>query len=260
MIRIYNRKANNLRLYDYIVKSMPRDFMIKISREMTYSTLTIHADCEYIGNNEQLHQDLIEEGESSESPLMTLTIVFTKHQKPYQGTAGNYDFTYDKHNGFLSGFFNNITVYGLHKRYPFLSKLKGIGHALLLCCICEALQLKFIDLSSEIILEASGEIKDNHSESQGPPDMSGLVAYYNSLGFEKMFPQFYRSGHRSWYIPMKARVDQLIQRCNFSNVSQELLSILPVRMCKRFCKIPRVPTFEYVQYDKDFHMTVEEID
>ena len=140
--------------------------------------------------------------------------------------------TYDGYNGFLSSFYNYITQKNLDKKiFPFLEQVKGISYGMLLCCICKALKLGFITSSSNIALEASGLI----SGMDQTVSMTKLVENYKKIGFSEMFPDHYDYGIAQTFVPMIGKVETIISNCTFEKVSKELLSILPVRMCKNIC-------------------------
>ena len=50
-----------------------------------------------------------------------------------------------------------------------------------------------------------------------------------------MFPDHYDYGIAQTFVPMIGKVETIISNCTFEKVSKELLSILPVRMCKNIC-------------------------
>ena len=239
--------------YHYDCKRMSQNFEIKVEREATNAWLSIKASCNYKGGNQRLRQEL---GNKS---LAQLSITFYKSNLTYHGVFRSYGkdgketkkqkVEYDYYNGFMPSFYNNVTGYGLYKRYPFLSVLKGISHVLLLCCICEALQLEYITKSSEIALEASGSLEDPDIKHTPEESMTKLVAYYEKLGFYQMFPQYYHIGIADYFVPMIATVEDLINKCNFDNVSPELLRMVPVKMCKEYCSVPAIPP--YVDVDPD---------
>ena len=140
----------------------------------------------------------------------------------------------DGHDAFLNGFYNMLTQYKMDTtKFPFLKQVKGISYGMLLCCICKAIKEGLITLSSTIILEASGEIIDMDSRQ----NMANLVKYYERIGFKKMFPEYYKIAieSESGFIPMIAQVKDIIRLCNFKNISNELLAILPIDLCKDIC-------------------------
>jgi hypothetical protein len=98
-----------------------------------------------------------------------------------------------------------------------------------MCCLCEAIKLEYITRESIVILDASGSTLDKN-------DMGGLVKYYESLGFQQIDPEYYEIGVRQTIVPMKAKVKSLIKRCSFENISPELLSILPTKLCDEICE------------------------
>ena len=141
-------------------------------------------------------------------------------------------YTTDSYNGILHLFYNYITKENLDKdRFPFLEQVKGISYGMLLCCICKGLKEGFLKSYSNIILECSGRIKGMDMKKS----MINLVKNYEKIGFSQMFPEHYDYGIETTLVPMIGKVETLISRCTFENVSKELLEILPVKLCKNIC-------------------------
>ena len=98
------------------------------------------------------------------------------------------------------------------KKYPFLENFKYIDYMIFVICLQKALDLKFISLSSNIILQAripSGKIQPSVS-------MPKLLQYYERMGFKQMFPEHYEKAMENIdedldnYIPMIGKVEDII--------------------------------------------------
>ena len=138
----------------------------------------------------------------------------------------------DIYNGYLNRIYNYITVKNLDTTtFEFLKQVKGISYGMLLCCICKALKLGFITSSSNIALDASGSISGMDKKIS----MTKLVEYYKKIGFSEIYPELHDYNIESEIVPMIGKVETIISNCTFEKVSKELLSILPVRMCKNIC-------------------------
>ena len=138
----------------------------------------------------------------------------------------------DIYNGYLNGIYNYITIKNLDTTtFEFLKQVKGVSYGMLLCCICKALKLGFITSSSNIALDASGSISGMDKKIS----MTKLVEYYKKIGFSEIYPELHDYNIESELVPMIGKVETIISNCTFEKVSKELLSILPVRMCKNIC-------------------------
>lgn len=226
------------------------DFDIKILETKKDKEIVYKATLIYKGDNREFI-DYIEKLNTSgdligskinieELASVSITFYFNRNFEPYE-----YNYDYDDnpelsvyyqngYDGFLNGFYNKLTEYRLNtNRFSFLKKVKGISYGMLLCCICKAIKESLITPSSIIIVEASGVIIDIDSRQS----IANLVKYYERIGFKKMFPGYYDIAIKSesGYIPMIAKVKDIISLCNFKNVSKELLAILPTDLCKDIC-------------------------
>ena len=217
---------------------MDDDFRIKISSTIiNNSILKCEATISYDGED----SEFIEYMETlRKDELAKVTITFDSrttnvYKSSYSDENGNVikRMKYEGYNGFLNSYYNYLTQYKLDKvKFPFLNKLKGISYGLLLCCICQALNLDFITPSSKIILEASGGIKGMDPEIS----MRNLVKNYEKIGFKQMYPELYELSIKNMFVPMVGSVKDIIGLCTFKYVSKELLNILPIKMCKDMCK------------------------
>jgi hypothetical protein len=230
---------------------MSEHFDINIIEKQKDERIVYEAILTYKGSDKTFIEyidKLNEEHELSESSF-NLKILASVMITFYTNTKNKpYDYKYDDnkpdvvyycykngYKGFLNGFYNRLTQYKLDTdRFSFLKQLKGISYAMLLCCICKAIKADLIDLSSSIIVEASGGIIDMDRVQS----LDSLVKYYERIGFTKMFPDKYIEGIESdgGYTPMIAQVKDIINLCNFTNISKELLTILPNYLCKDICK------------------------
>lgn len=226
------------------------DFDIKIVETTKDKEIVYKATLIYKGDNREFI-DYIEKLNNSgdligskinieELASVSITFYFNRNFEDYE-----YNYDYDDnpelsvyyqngYDGFLNGFYNKLTEYRLDtNRFSFLKQVKGISYGMLLCCICKAIKDSLITPSSIIIVEASGVIIDVDSRQS----IANLVKYYERIGFKKMFPDYYDIAIKSesGYIPMIAKVKDIINLCNFKNVSNELLAILPTDLCKDIC-------------------------
>ena len=229
---------------------MTDDFDIKILEIKNKKTVIYEATLIYKGGNPDF-MDYIKKINTSgnlvgpairiqELASVIITFYSDTQSEPYEY---NYDYDdnpdlvvyyKDGHDAFLNGFYNMLTQYKMDTtKFPFLKQVKGISYGMLLCCICKAIKEGLITLSSTIILEASREIIDMDSRQ----NMANLVKYYERIGFKKMFPEYYKIAieSESGFIPMIAQVKDIIRLCNFKNISNELLAILPTDLCKDIC-------------------------
>jgi hypothetical protein len=225
---------------------MSKDFEIKIVRLATYSELKVTAFCNYIGDNEELLKTIDEWF----TGVAEISVKFHKNKQQYkwlldEEQTEELTYNFKPLNGFIHGLYNFVTGYSLHKKFPFLTKLKGISYALLLCCVCEGLKLGYIIPSSEIGLEASGSIVDPEIDPfAAQKDYVKLIEYYEKIGFHQIWPERIDQGISEKNTPMVATVEEIIKRCNFDNVSQELLHLLPLQMCKELCQLPKIPPYK----------------
>jgi len=229
---------------------MSDDFDINIDETKQDKTIVYRATLMYKGNNTEF-TDYIEKlntsgkltgGKINIQSLASVTITFYS-KTIFEDYEYKYDYDdnpklavyyKDGYDGFLNGFYNKLTEHKLDtKRFLFLKQLKGISYGMLLCCICKAIKAGLIKNSSNIILEAAGVIIDMDSRQS----IGNLVKYYERIGFKKMFPDYYDIAIKSesGYIPMIAQVKDIINLCNFKNISKELLTILPTDLCRDIC-------------------------
>lgn len=221
-------------------------FAIEIIRRFQPRGIMVTARCVYVGRNSEF-TDLITQkstrwptfNKNVDAEVARVVIHFSAQETKYEGVFNDGSETgirvEDSYNAYIGQVYNLLHTFKLQEQYPFITnKLKGIGHALILCCLCEALRLDVVTPSSKIMLEATGGIlgPEDNDELKG---MQRLVAYYEKLGFRQAFPDFYEIGVRTKYVPMKATIGDIVERCAFPSVSQDLMKVLPVMACKKYC-------------------------
>jgi hypothetical protein len=234
-----------------MAKEEDEDFEINIEFEQEEDsrnkTLKCLATLSYIGNNEEFNSYLEnlseEEGYDIEKEQLSyVNITF------YSDSTKVKKYEYDYHdeffvqktvrykkgyNGYLYGLYNKVTEYQLDKeKFTFLHKLKGIAYGMLLCCICKAFTEGLITKDSNIILEASGNVREVDAITY----MNSLVRFYNKIGFTIMFPEQYEYGISLGLVPMVGKVKDILSACTFKHVSDELRTILPIKYCEGLCE------------------------
>ena len=121
----------------------------------------------------------------------------------------------------LSDFYNNVTKYGKGLSY-LSSKLKGGAYAIFCMLLTKAMNEELITSNDTIIVKASGDLDDK--------DMSGLVAYYERLGFQQSDPENLEHHLYELEVPLHARVETILNYCNYrfdqGHISDELSDIL----------------------------------
>jgi hypothetical protein len=123
-----------------------------------------------------------------------------------------------KYRVYLQDFYNNVTKYG--KGISFLNpKLKGAGFSLLCMVLKKALETNLISLDDNIVLIASGDLDDRE-------DMSGLIRYYEKLGFQQSYPENEKENIDDFEVPMHGSVRNIVNNCKKNKISNELKHIL----------------------------------
>ena len=119
---------------------------------------------------------------------------------------------------YLQDFYNHVSRYGRGLSYLH-SKLKG-GAAAILCMILKkALQTNLLSLDDYVVLLASGDLEDKE-------DMSGLVRYYQKLGFQQSEPENEYENIINMEVPMYGSVGDIVNNCKKIKISNELQQIL----------------------------------
>lgn len=119
---------------------------------------------------------------------------------------------------YLQEFYNNITKYG--KGISYLHpKLKGGAYAMLCMILKKALEMNTITPDDFIVLTASGDLDERE-------DMSGLVRYYERIGFKQVEPQNEYQNIQDMEVPMYGRVKDVLQNCKKMTISDELKQIV----------------------------------
>ena len=227
------------------------DFEINIEFEQEEDSMNKMLKCmatlSYIGNNEEFNNYLEylsdEEGydiEKDKLSYVNITFYSDSTNVEHYEYVYNDDFFSQKtikykkgYNGYLHGLYNKVTEYQLDKeKFPFLHKLKGIAYGMLLCCICKAFTKGLITKESNIILEATGTVKDIDVIIY----INRLVQFYNKIGFTPMFPKQYDYSISFGLIPMIGKVKDILRTCTFKHISDEIRAILPIEYCEGLCE------------------------
>lgn len=116
----------------------------------------------------------------------------------------------------LASFYNNAISTGL-QRFKQTDKLKGIGHSILCLIVKDIIQNKILNPDQYITLEASGYMKGKNKE--------GLVRYYESIGFKQVFPYLLELGIKQTNVPMKARLVDVLSKCDNTSISKDIKKI-----------------------------------
>jgi hypothetical protein len=91
---------------------------------------------------------------------------------------------------------------------------------MLVSCICKALDEGRIDLSSNIVIEATGMGGVDPHESTRE-----LVSYYEGIGFTRMFPARYESDIKRISVPMVAKVEDIISAVDIGSLSPGIIEV-----------------------------------
>lgn len=117
----------------------------------------------------------------------------------------------------LEGFFNKALMKGIGE-WEQSKKLKGIGHATLCIILRDIIKNKILTENDIISLEASGFIPDM--------DMTGLVRYYERLGFKQYLPEYYDILLAEHLVPMSAKISDILEVCSKAEFSDEIKNLL----------------------------------
>jgi hypothetical protein len=117
----------------------------------------------------------------------------------------------------IEEFYNNISIYG-NQTILNSPKLKGAAHALLCLILLHCLNKKLIHPKEFIVLNASGDLGDKN--------MSGLIRYYETLGFIQSFPKNEKEFVDQQDVPMVSIIERILTLCSLKEISPELASLL----------------------------------
>ena len=119
----------------------------------------------------------------------------------------------------IEEFYNNISIYGNDNQTILNNpKLKGAAHALLCLMLLHCLNKKLIHPKEFIVLNASGDLSDKN--------MSGLIRYYEQLGFIQSYPENEEEFIDQKDVPMVSIVERILTLCSLKEISPELASLL----------------------------------
>ena len=124
-----------------------------------------------------------------------------------------------KYRVYLQDFYNSVTRYGRGISYLH-PKLKGGAFAILCIVLFQALNSGYITEDDNIVLIASGDLGDERE------DMTGLIRYYEKLGFQQSHPENEKENIDDMEVPMFGRVKNIIKNCSQNKISPELREIL----------------------------------
>jgi hypothetical protein len=194
------------------------EFRIDVETDTSSGGSEFTARCVYTGRDDEFVRYL-EELQLNPRSLAFLTIRFFRTQRQYR------EYTEWTYRGKISRFWNSLQ---LHKDrldhgrrgFPVLEKLRGIGRGMLVYCICKALDEGYIELSSNIVLEATGMGGvDPHTSTRE------LVRYYEGIGFTKMFPERYESDIEKISVPMVAKVEDVMGAVDIGSLSPGIIEV-----------------------------------
>ncbi len=199
-------------------RAKDREFRIDVETDASREFSEVTARCVYTGRDDELIRyldDLLLNPRS----LALLSIRFFDTQQQYR------EHTEWKYRGKILRFWNSLK---LHKDrlargrggFPVLEKLRGIGRGMLLSCICKALDEGRIDLSSNMVIEATGMSGVDPHEST-----RGLVRYCEGIGFTRMFPERYESDIKRISVPMVAKVEDIIRAVDIGSLSPGIIEV-----------------------------------
>ena len=202
------------------------DFRIDIKTEPGTGFSEFTAECVYTGRDDELGRYL-DEIQLNPRILVYLKIVLFPTERVYD--------TKTKYRGKISHFWNSLTIYKDRLErgrsgFPVLEKLTGIGRGMLVSCICKALDEGLIDISSNIVLEATSvgaTVNIDREEST-----RRLVSYYEGIGFTKLFHWMYDADVRKNSVAMVAKVEDIIARFDIGSLSPGILDVSQIQRCK----------------------------
>ena len=119
---------------------------------------------------------------------------------------------------YLQDFYNNVTKYGKGLSYLH-PKLKGGAFAILCMVLKKALETNLVSLDDYVVLLASGDLDDKE-------DMSGLVRYYERIGFQQAEPENEYENIIDMEVPMYGKIRDIVNNCKKNKISPELQQIL----------------------------------
>jgi hypothetical protein len=194
------------------------EFRIDVETDTSREASEVTARCVYTGRDDNFVRYLDELRLNPQS-LAFLSIRFFDTQQQYR------EHTEWKYRGKILRFWNSLK---LHKDrlargrrgFPVLEKLRGIGRGMLVSCICKALDEGRIDLSSNMVLEATGMGGVDPHESTRE-----LVSYYEGIGFTRMFPARYESDIKRISVPMVATVEDIISAVDIGSLSPGIIEV-----------------------------------
>jgi hypothetical protein len=105
----------------------------------------------------------------------------------------------------IHSFYNKTYKYGLHD-LPVFQKLKGIGQRMLCLLLQTAVHDGALKINSHVVLEASGSLQNK--------EMIGLVENYKRLGFEVIYPEWFKLSLQNEDVPMRATVRRVLNLCS----------------------------------------------
>ena len=92
---------------------------------------------------------------------------------------------------------------------------------MLVSCIWKALDEGRIDLSSNIVLEATGMMGGMDPVAS----TRELVSYYEGIGFKRMLPERYRYDIKLCSVPMVAKVEDVIGAVDIGSLSPGIIDV-----------------------------------
>ena len=193
------------------------DFRIDVETDTSRVFWEITARCVYTGSDDAFVRYLDGLQLSPRSLALLKIQVFPTQQQYREQTEWKY-------RGRIVSFWNALTRYKDRLDqggFPVLEKLRGIGRGMLVSCICKALDEGRIDLSSNIVLEATGMMGGMDPVAS----TRELVSYYEGIGFKRMLPERFRFDVKLCSVPMVATVEDVIGAVDIGSLSPGIVEV-----------------------------------
>ena len=226
---------------------MDKEFKLEIRSIKKHDKIKYFVCVSYIGDDQQLRSEIERIKEETffyedmeitkpvykvdDLCLFTMQLGVNELEKIdgnfYFGNEDNPDYLrYEiNSNCHLFSLYNKAIKYNLQK-FDAIKRLKGLGHMLLCVIVNDILSKNILTREQFITLEASGEIEGKN--------MEGLVKYYETLGFKQVYPQLLEVGISQTNVPMKATLGDIIDNCNFSQMSEDVNKLYRTVSIKKF--------------------------
>ena len=211
-----------------MTKHIRIDFEIKDRNDHEGKTLVFKAI--YVGTNPHVIETM-NKYKTPHLAYVTLSVFDKPHMTTYEEPATVFVGTYES-DVHLWFFYNDMSGFKFKSTFdqyaPELGVFKGLAFALLVQGLCYSIQHLGMTFDKLIVLEASGGIG-----SYGREGMVRLVSYYNSLGFEVIYPDLleYCVSSRDAEVPMRGAIGNVIAKCMEKTCFDRFRPILPFQEC-----------------------------